>query len=246
MHPCGIPHAPPARSADTANAGDRTHDRLSWPPMSAGGINSKLSRGLAIVSALLMVATALLWADSYRNEAVNISTPKKPDTQPANNPDMRLAMFVFFLEPITTSQGIGPSLSLEVGSQQWFTALARKGRLRLSFAWCSEYETPISRLDASWGDFSFGQLMYETGLRAEPPNNLCLGVREVAMPLWSLFLLFAIHPVCHIVRGPLRRRRRQKRGQCIACGYDVSQSPDRCPECGTAREPALSPTAGDR
>jgi hypothetical protein len=36
--------------------------------------------------------------------------------------------------------------------------------------------------------------------------------------------------------GVSERVERQRKGQCIHCGYDLRATPDRCPECGAVRE----------
>lgn len=58
---------------------------------------------------------------------------------------------------------------------------------------------------------------------------------EVSIPLWALTMVLAPYPLLAFVRGPLRRVRRRRRGQCIACGYCLTGLPSRrCPECGCA------------
>ncbi len=52
------------------------------------------------------------------------------------------------------------------------------------------------------------------------------------MPLWVPLLLFAAYPTIAFIRGPLRRRRRRKRGLCLSCGYDLTGNTSGvCPEC---------------
>jgi hypothetical protein len=54
------------------------------------------------------------------------------------------------------------------------------------------------------------------------------------IPHWFL-TAFALAPFGLIWRAMRRARRRTQAGLCPVCGYDLRASPDRCPECGTAR-----------
>ncbi|HEY2587909.1 MAG TPA: hypothetical protein VGI81_19350 [Tepidisphaeraceae bacterium] len=53
----------------------------------------------------------------------------------------------------------------------------------------------------------------------------------ILVPYWALLIPLAIPPLTGFRRA-IRRARRRRRGQCLACGYDLRQSPERCPECG--------------
>jgi hypothetical protein len=60
---------------------------------------------------------------------------------------------------------------------------------------------------------------------------------QLRVSLW-LLLAFAAIPQGAWALGRLRRDRRRRKGLCLACGYDLRGSGDRCPECGTERPPA--------
>ena len=47
---------------------------------------------------------------------------------------------------------------------------------------------------------------------------------SVVLPYWLLIVAFAAYPSLVLVRGPLRRHLRRKRGLCLNCGYDLRGS----------------------
>ena len=51
--------------------------------------------------------------------------------------------------------------------------------------------------------------------------------------------------VAHALVVNARYDRRERRGLCVICGYDLRASSERCPECGTARTGSTAPPAPD-
>ena len=56
---------------------------------------------------------------------------------------------------------------------------------------------------------------------------------SVAVPYW-LLVAAAGAGAWATGRGTRRRWRRERRGECVRCGYDLFATPGRCPECGYA------------
>ena len=60
-------------------------------------------------------------------------------------------------------------------------------------------------------------------------------IHRLTGPVWALFLLLAAHPTVAFIRGPLRRWRRRKRGECVNCGYNLTGNVTGvCSECGVS------------
>jgi hypothetical protein len=67
------------------------------------------------------------------------------------------------------------------------------------------------------------------------PHTLSLdgasGHMSITFPHWFLVLLSMMLPVLWL-RTNRRNTKRHRFGLCVTCGYDLRESPDRCPECG--------------
>jgi hypothetical protein len=94
-------------------------------------------------------------------------------------------------------------------------------------------------IPTSWSFAGFRWISYRPSLGPFGPGPL---VRAFTVPDCALVLAAGILPGLWLVmRG---RRHRAARKCCRVCGYDLRDTPNRCPECGTAagekREPVMS------
>jgi len=83
-----------------------------------------------------------------------------------------------------------------------------------------------------WRGFGFG--VFEETRRA---RAYVIGQGTVETPGWFVFAVLAVPPVIWLL-AIARKRRRLRRLRCKACGYDLRESEDGCPECGRSAETA--------
>jgi hypothetical protein len=85
--------------------------------------------------------------------------------------------------------------------------------------------------------------------QTSPPNPQMRWLHAIGfdLPYWPFVLGFGVLPAIAMRREWLARRTRRRLAArlCIACGYDVRASRDRCPECGADLVPSSdTPAAG--
>ncbi len=94
-----------------------------------------------------------------------------------------------------------------------------------------------------WYACGFGHIDQLTQLQHTIHNNgtpTFTRFTNYRSPPWPFLLVLGIPPAARAWQL-MEKRRRRRNGLCYRCGYDLSHSPGRCPECGSGREGKSGP-----
>ena len=98
----------------------------------------------------------------------------------------------------------------------WFVIIRNKTQL---LSWENRYTRKVSI--PRW--FHITRYRGQTAYRRYD-GRICLGTTTAVL---------AMYPTIALIRGPLRRWRRRRKGSCLKCGYDLTGNVSGlCPECG--------------
>jgi hypothetical protein len=136
--------------------------------------------------------------------------------------------------------GRGDDAQAVVAFGHAFAFRSAGGTMRLHWNYVRRPEDRLS-IGSTWGDAEpnragFAWNVAPTG-QVAPNGKPWARQGTVAVPHWFVILAGAVLPGAWFHR---RRRAgyRSRRGLCLACGYDLRGSPDRCPECGAITQAA--------
>ena len=97
--------------------------------------------------------------------------------------------------------------------------------------------------DIRIGGMGFG--LVRGRMYSQPSNAYSNTWYAVFCPSWFIVVLLGTYPAFTFARGLIRRRRRRRdrRGLCLKCGYDLTGNVSGvCPECGTLVAGGIAPT----
>ena len=199
------------RSASTPTCGTRRTGILP-------AVRRHLFNLAALLSLLLCVAVAVLWVRSYW-----VATSATWHHQPVRDGESRTVRLEtksgrFILWGRYSGSG------REIAIMGWYWSVRP----------IHSHETAAT-LDRFWRG-QRGRVIFFMGFCYSVEVGSTAGVvrwseRRLMVPLWALCLVSSILPLLW-----LRRRvwHTHPAGHCQSCGYDLRETPERCPECGEA------------
>jgi hypothetical protein len=163
---------------------------------------------MTVFSLLLLMAMAVVWARTYiRTDRLYFWTETFLTCAETHRGDV-----VFSLRPLGRPSG-GPRIKHVIDDQaldpDWWNRF--KG-----------YTVDDNFNYFRWGGGGFGYFKWKD--RSDPEW-------DVTLPMWFFCAISAVIPMGWSI-GHVRRRWRRETGRCLACGYDLRETPYRCPECG--------------
>jgi hypothetical protein len=179
---------------------------------------------VAAVSMLLWAAAMVLWARSYRG------------TDMVGRRGLSIVGEASITEPFHQAASSSGRIRIESGQHTAYPPrefLTRPQRNAPLWSWGlglgpNNLASAEPQVRSFWNRLGFG--VYSGGSWASFYDERYEGVM---VPWYSVALLLALGPLAWLVSAG-RHRRRRRAGWCVACGYDLRASPERCPECGTA------------
>ena len=191
-----------------------------------------LINSLIIASLVLMMAACVAWwRGRTMYEALRFDTGNRWIELGFENGQFRFSRVVvdpFYqapkMEPGAAALDVSPAKARDLGKPAQWLWIHRA-------AWAGP---PRFQDMTRW---KLGVLEYYAKEPSITPGQAQILRRDILiMPIWLVALLFAVPPLCWILRLPTRRRQyRIAHGLCPACGYDQRGNAGSCPECGAAR-----------
>jgi hypothetical protein len=160
---------------------------------------------MAALSLLLFAATLALWIRTYfRDDQITIGSRYGISTEPS--------ALIFF--------GAGYPYFTRAGLYESFP-------IRRTFR---QFDQFLRLTVVHWTNGKYVRCLgfaFSSALQSVPAPP-CRFV-DVAIPLWFPLLATSMTPALWLLKG----KTRAENGKCLACGYDLRATPERCPECGT-------------
>ena len=174
---------------------------------------------LAAASVLLFAAVVVIWAATYRTGRVGTFRRDESTVRFICSHGGKLELAVQTLVP-------------PVAGFRYAADIGTYGRLAILCEGYTAAATTFAPHHAQEGALGFGKSRYRGRFVVGPGlTRYAAEARAYFVPYWALLLLAASAPWV-VARRRYRVYRRSRRGECIACGYDLRATPGRCPECG--------------